>query len=198
MELGQYYHSNHKRFVNVTEVVWKAALAKCKEHILWKLKQKTLFGAHTGANLGTDPVDYYLELAYSKLVEGEWEWKNEYNLDEQMIRIVNSYTNKEVERTKTKKAGLFKIIYKDIESEFYEIEESEAADIEAMKLYEKNVQVINEAVKDDINLELLWDAVKEGKKRAEIADLLEMQPKQFDKLKEKLIKRVKDFKSGGS
>ena len=44
----------------------------------------------------------------------------------------------------------------------------------------------------------MWDALKEGKKRAEIADLLDMQPKQFDKLKEKLIKQVKDFKSGGS
>ncbi|MBS1753573.1 MAG: hypothetical protein KF741_13210 [Ferruginibacter sp.] len=198
MELGQYYNSNQKRFASVFDADWKVALGKCREHIIWKLKQKTLFGAHTGANLGTDPIDYYLELAYSKLVEGEWEWKNEYSLSEQMIRIVNSHTSKEVKRIKTKKAESFKIIYEDIESQFYEIEEDEAMDIEEMKVYEKNVQVIDEAVKGDINLEILWDALKEGKKRVEIAGLLDMQPKQFDKLKEKLIKKVKDFKSGSS
>lgn len=197
MELGQYYISNQKKFASVLDTDWKVALDKCREHIVWKLKQKTLFGAHTAANLGTEPIDYYLELAYSKLIEGEWEWKNEYNLSEQMIRIVNSHTSKEVKRIKTSKAESFKIVYEDIESQFYEIED-EAPDIEGMKVYEKNVEVIDEAVKGDINLEILWDALKEGKKRAEIADLLDMQPKQFDKLKEKLIKKVKDFKSGGS
>ena len=198
MELGHYYKSNQRKFAGVSDADWKVALDICREHIVWKLKQKTLFGAHTGANLGTEPIDYYLELAYSKLIEGEWEWKNEYCLSEQMIRIVNSYTSKEVKRTKTNKAESFKIVYEDIESQFYEIEENEATDVDGMIVYEKNVQVIDEAVKGNINLEILWDAIKEGKKRAEIADLLDMQPKQFDKLKEKLIKKVKDFKSGGS
>lgn len=194
MELGQYYHSNRLRFNNVNDNDWKVALSKCKEHIKWKLKQKTLYGAHTANNLGTDPIDHYLELASSKLLEGEWEWKNEYSLSEQMIRIVNSYTSKEVDRTKTRKAESFKIVYQEIESEFYQMEEVGEIDFEGMEQYEKNVERIDKAVEGDIHLELLWDAVKEGKKRAEIAELLELQPKQVDKLKEKLIRQVRNFK----
>ncbi len=133
MKLGLYYHINRLKFNNVNDNDWKIALSKCKEHIKWRLKQKMLFGAHTATNLGTDPIDYYLELASSKLLEGEWEWKNEYSLSEQMIRIVNSYTSKEVDRTKTKKAESFKIVYQDIESEFYQLEEHQEIDIEEME-----------------------------------------------------------------
>lgn len=194
MKLGLYYHINRLKFNNVNDNDWKIALSKCKEHIKWRLKQKMLFGAHTATNLGTNPIDHYLELASSKLLEGEWEWKNEYSLCEQMIRIVNSYTSKEVNRTKTKKAESFKIVYQDIESEFYQLEEHQKIDIEQMEQYEKNVESIDKAVEGDIQLELLWDAVKGGKKRAEIAELLELQPKQVDKLKEKLIRQVKIFK----
>jgi len=193
MKLGQYYYINRTKFNNVVDNDWKVALAKCKEHIKWKLKQKTMFGAHTATSLGTDPIDHYLELASSKLLEGDWEWKNEYSLSEQMIRIVNSYTTKEVDRSKTKKAESFKIIYNDLESDFYQMEEDAKPDIDGMEQYEKNVEIIDKVVKGDIHLELFWDAVKEGKKRFEIAQLLELHPKQVDKLKEKLIRQVKNY-----
>ena len=42
----------------------------------------------------------------------------------------------------------------------------------------------------------MWEAIKEGKKRAEIAALLEITPKQLDKVREKFIMRVRNLKRG--
>jgi len=76
-----YYHNdywtvlydNQKKFAALKENDWVVVLAKCKKHIRLKLKQKTLSGAHAASNVGADPVDHYLSMAYTKLLEGEWE-----------------------------------------------------------------------------------------------------------------------------
>lgn len=70
MELGKYYEANQRRFNVLTDNDWRAAIKKCKEHLNWKLKQKTLFGAHSPANLGADPKEYYLSLALEKILAG--------------------------------------------------------------------------------------------------------------------------------
>lgn len=46
----------------------------------------------------------------------------------------------------------------------------------------------------DIELEILWEAIKEGKKRVEIAELLEVDSRRVDKLREKLAFKVKQIK----
>jgi len=121
MELGEYNKKNHGRIASLCEADWKVALKKCKDHIKWKLRQKTLYGAHTASRLGTDPVEHYLEISFEKIFSGEWEWKDEYSLTEQMIRIANSYISTEVEKKESKKEKSFKICYKDIEEEFYDL-----------------------------------------------------------------------------
>jgi hypothetical protein len=54
------------------------------------------------------------------------------------------------------------------------------------------VRAVEEAMRGDTQLELIVEALKEGMKRVDIAELLDLQPRQFDKLREKLIKKVKE------
>lgn len=190
MIIGQYYQRNRQKLALVTEAKWREALAKCERHIEIKLRQKTLYGVHAASNLGADPVDHYMSLAYEKIISGEWEFQDGRDISEQLIRIINSYISKAVEHSNTKKAETLKIKYDDIESEFYEREYNNV-DIEDEKNYSNMIAAIGDAVKGDIELEIIWDAIKEGKERAEIADLLDKTPRQFDKLREKLMKLVK-------
>jgi len=44
-------------------------------------------------------------------------------------------------------------------------------------------------------LGFLSDAVKEGMKRSEVAAILDLQPRQLDKVREKLMRRVRNYQS---
>lgn len=189
MEIGKFFEQNQNRINQLSDDDWRVALTKCKEHIRWKLKQKTLSGVHAAANLGADPIDHYLGVAYEKIISGEWEWKEKYTLEDQMIRIVNSYISKAVEKAEKVDEEAFKIVYKDINVEFYEEEEPPKNNRDAI-MYDAKIQSIYTAAAGDVQLEFIVEAIKEGKKRVEIADLLEITPRQLDKLKEKLIRRA--------
>ena len=190
MEVGKYYKLNQEKVARVTDKEWRIALFKCKEHIKWRLKQKTFSGAHSSSKLGADALDHYLGISYEKIISGEWEWKKEFNLIEQMIRIVNSYISKEVEKATSQKGESLKIIYSDKDEQFYCVPDPPKTSIENIYNVARLKSIVT-ATAGDEQLEFLIEALKEGKKRAEIADLLEIGLRQFDKLKEKLIRRVK-------
>lgn len=193
MKVGQHYLPNQKKLSSVTDEQWACVLAKCKRHIKLRIKQKMLFGAHTEKNLGEDPIHYYTAYAYEAIISGEWEWQDRFKLAEQMIRIINSRITTEVEKTKTTKASEFSITYKDIESELYHVGEAmNNLSIEELKKFASQVETVENAIKGDENLEFFWEGVKEGKKRSEIADLMDLKPKQLDKLKERFIRTVRN------
>ena len=194
MELGEYYKQNQGRITLLSERDWKVALKKCKDHIKWKLRQKTLSGAHSASRLGADPVDHYLGISYEKILSGEWEWKEEFSLVEQMIRIVDSYISAEVEKKKTKKEKSLKIGYKDIESEFYDLAEPPDSSDEEGEFNER-LKIINDAIKGDSQLELFMEAVKEGMKRSDVAAMLDLQPRQLDKVRERLFRKIRTYQS---
>lgn len=172
---------------------WKVALAKTKKHIQLKLKQKTLSGAHSAARLGAEPVEHYLGVSYEKILNGDWEWKEEHTLSQQMIRIADSEISKEVEGAQTIKEKEVKVISKDPLEPFYNQVSDSTEGVDEME-HEKELKLIEDAAKGDIELELMIDALKEGKKRAEIAELLDKTPKQLDKVREKLITKVRNLK----
>ena len=191
MSLGKYYEANQKRADNLAEEDWRVAIVKCKEHLRWKLRQKTLYGAHSPTNLGADPIDFYLSLAYEKLLSGEWEWQVQYSLVEKLIRIIDCAFSTEVEKKRTQKSEKFKVEYRDLEAEFYDLGNfSDQGTLEEAREYEQRVKKVEEAVKGDPQLELFWEAVQAGFKRSDVAEFLEITPKQLDKVKEKLIRRV--------
>jgi DNA-directed RNA polymerase specialized sigma24 family protein len=194
MELGEYYKKNQDRIASLRDCDWRVSLDKCKKHIQLRLWQKKLTGAHSASRLGADPIEHYLGISYEKILTGEWEWKDKYSLTEQMIRIADSYISTEVEKKKTKKEESLEIKYKDVEQVFYDLTDPpDTSEEEAV--YAERLQLIENAIKGDAQLELFMEAVREGMKRADIAEILEIQPRQLDKVRDKLMRRVKNYKS---
>lgn len=191
MDVGPYFEINQSRTANLLENDWKVALKKCKDHLRLRLSQKTLSGVYSSSNLGAEPIDHYLSLAAEKILSGAWEWKEKYSLGAQMIRIVDSEMSKEVERKYTMTSHLSKIKYIDNDDEL-QLYHKEELDIRPVDLTINMVKLesIEKACKGDSQLEFIVEALKEGKRRAEIAELLEITPRQFDKLREKLIRRI--------
>lgn len=192
MELGQHYKSNSKRLKSVSDDQWKVVLKKCKRHIKFRLKQKTLFGAHSEKNLGEDPIHYYTAYAYEAIISGKWEWQDKFDLATQMITIINSRISTEVEKMSTDKAEKFNITYKDIEAKLNDKRiENNNVSAEDQKEFEKQLELIEGSIKGDSDLEFFWEGIKEGKKRAEIAELMDKTPKQLDKVKERFIRTIR-------
>lgn len=191
MEVGQYYHRNQKKLAAITDKEWREALAKCVKYLSLKLKNKTLYGAHAGTRLGAEASDHYISLAYEKIISGDWDFQDGMDLSEQMIRIIGSYMSKAVEHSKTEKAQESHVTYVDMQELFYEKEIDSGSNEVYEKLYAIMVADVDEAVQDDAELFLIWEAIKEGKTRAEIAPLLDKTVRQFDNLRGKLIRTVK-------
>lgn len=191
METGKYYYTNLRKLEKLADADWKVAMAKCKEHIKWRLRQRTLSGAHAASNLGADPIDHYLGIAYEKILAGIWEWKDEFTLSQQMIRIADSYISKQVDKATSAKGEALKIEYRDVEEEFYDLAAPPADDKEQEET-ERKLAAIETAAAGEEDLEFMIEGLKEGKKRADIADLLGIGVRQLDKLREKFIRRIKN------
>lgn len=152
------------------------------------------FGAHTAARLGEDPLDYYISYAFEAILSGDWEWKAEHSLSEQMIRIADSTISTEVEKMHTKKAATEKVKMVDADpAELFYLQDQIEFEIDKVReiVINKQIQVIEEAIAGDDDLELFWECVKEGMKSREIAGFMEKTPRQLSKLREKFIKKIK-------
>jgi len=192
MEEGPFYNANQEKIQDVSEKMWANVLKKCYRHVRIRINQKTLFGAHTDKNLGENPEDYYVSYAYKSLLTGKWEWKDEYDLLSQLVRIIDSRISTEVDKTKTEKHASIKIQSTD-DSNYLDNVSATINDNDPDKEdeYKRKVCQIENAIKGDADLLFFWECVKEGKKRAEIANLIECSPRQFDKLRERFIRTVR-------
>jgi hypothetical protein len=193
VERGKHLESNSKKLASVTDDQWIKALKKCRKHIVTRLWKKTLFGAHTEDRLGMDPVEYYVSFAYDAIISGNWEWKDRYSLGQQMVRIAENRLGKEVDKYKAEHDGRFSMAGSDID-EFFYLEDPPPGEPTLVQeaVFGKQIAIIEEALKGDENLEMFWECVKEGMKRDDIATFMEKQPKQIDKLREKLINKIKN------
>lgn len=196
METGKHFINNQTRLDSLAnpELEWAIALEKCREHIKIRLKRRTVFGAHTEERLGEDPYSYYIAYAYDAILSGRWEWKTSYTLSEQMILIADSTISTEVEKVENeKKKKVEKVSYDDLNIRFHE-QDILPQEIDSIKeiLINKQISIIEETVKGDTDLEYFWDCVKEGMKRAEISEYLEITPRQQDKLRERFISKIKN------
>ena len=211
--IGKFYEFNSKKLDGVSSLEWKIAFKKCEKHLFFKLMNKTKFGAHTTENLGIPAKDYYLEYAYSSIIDGFWEWKEEFDLPEQLIRIIDSRIStvvksfrdakkKDEKREDEGKYPLKSTIRsQDIENTFYNLQSEDEIDedelIEIEKDYSKIETFIEESKGEDIKT--FWECAKEGYKRAEIAEIMEITPKQLDKVKEKFLRQVrKEIENNGN
>lgn len=192
METGPFYIKNNKKLFSVTEKELLNAIAKCKKHITYRLLHNTIFGVHTEENLGKDPIEYYLEFAFDSIAEGKWEWKEGRSLRQQMIRIAENRIGKEVDKYKRNPTVIKSMAGEDIDEQFYNndfLPENPTLIQEAV--FSKKIGLIEEAIQEDDDLGILWECIKDGMKRREIAIFMEKDVRQIDKLKEKLINKVK-------
>src|SRR5690606_25577307 len=120
MNLGPHYESNSSKIASLTDDDWRVAIKRCDEHVKLRLRQRTLYGAHSPARLGGDPVAYYVGIAIDKVLIGDWEWKDKFTISEQLIRIADSHISTEVEKSTGKNDARAKICYTD-DIEFYQI-----------------------------------------------------------------------------
>lgn len=194
MDIGKYYQANQQRLEVVSEQEWTNALAKCKKHLKLRIKQKTLYGAHTEENLGDDPYDYYTSFAYEAILSGRWEWKDGFSLSKQMIRIIDSRISEEVEKVKREKSEALKIKYTDSEDGLYKIDVlAYDSTQEEAEEWEKQIQTVENAITNHDDLLFFWDCIKEGHKRADIAGLMELELRQLDKVRERFIRTIRKY-----
>ena len=204
-DVGPHFEKNSLKLDNVSKVEWEIALRKAKKHLSFRLWNRTKFGAHTSENLGVPPMEYYLNYAYTGIIMGDWEWKDEFDLPKQLIRIIDSristvvesYRQKQVKNEERAKDGKYKLTTKevpyDVEATFYYIEAEEGIDEELKSKIESQYTQIEQFVSkiDDEEIKTFWDCVKDGWTRADIAELIGKTPKQLDKVKERFLRQIK-------
>lgn len=196
LETGRFFEKNHQRLDSIanSESEWALALKRCQKHIIYKIGKRTIFGAHTVARLGVDPIDYYTNYAYDAILSGRWEWKAGNTLAEQLILIADSTISTEVEKTKTNKADNETLVlsFDNLEMFIYDLTDSTyQPDTAKEALLNVQINVIEESVKGDEDLENFWECTKEGMKRAGIAAFMEKTTKQVDKIRERFITKIK-------
>jgi hypothetical protein len=193
VERGKHLARNLKKIESVTETDWVSALKMCKRHVITRLRKRTVFGAHTEERLGMDPVDYYVSFAYDVILDGHWAWKDGRTLGQQMVRIAENRIGKEVEKYKVEHYRQFAMAGEVIDEFFYSEDPPPGEPTLVQEaVFSKKIAVIEEVVKGDENLEMFWECVKDGMRRDAIAVFMEKQPKQIDKLREKLINKIKN------
>jgi hypothetical protein len=204
-DIGKFFEKNSRKLDKVNDPEWKIAIKKCEKHLFFKLMNKTKFGAHTVENLKIPPKDYYLEYAYSRIIDGFWEWKDDFDLTEQLIRIIDSristvvksYKNSKESDEKRENEGKYplktSIKSLDIENTFYNLRSEEEVDEKELLEIENDYKKIESFISEskDENIKMFWEYTKEGYKRVEIAELMEVTPKQLDKIKEKFLRQTK-------
>ncbi|WP_298350629.1 hypothetical protein [uncultured Dokdonia sp.] len=202
---GTFFESNSIKLNTVSNVEWEIALRKAEKHLNYRLWNRTSFGAHTSENLGVPAKEYYLNFAYMSVIYGNWEWKDDFDLPQQLIRIINSRIStvvesykkakdKNEERLKDGKHQLTTTeVPQDIESTFYDLEGDEEINEEDLLKIEELHKEIEEFIleSNDDDLIMFWECIKEGYTRKDIAELIGITPKQLDKIKEKLLRQIK-------
>lgn len=202
---GTFFESNSIKLNTVSSVEWEIALRKAEKHLNYRLWNRTSFGAHTIENLGVPAKEHYLNFAYMSVIYGNWEWKDDFDLPQQLIRIIDSRISTVVEsykKAKDKNEGRLKDgkyllttteVAQDIENTFYDLEGDEEISeenlLKAEEQYEEIEQFILES--DDEDLIMFWECVKEGYTRKDIAEFIGKTPKQLDKIKEKLLRQIR-------
>ncbi len=170
----------------ITDSEWLDVVDKLTTYVHFKLKGRTLFGAHSEHNLGGNPVDYYVNEAIGKLFSLDWKWQfDKYSLLEQLERVVSSMISTNVEKSKVKKG---KIILVE-EDKLISMEKSEINDYE-VENYEIFKNALEECSKDDEDLQLYVMALDECTSFDEMVTATGFEKKKLYVLQKKMTRRI--------
>jgi hypothetical protein len=174
------YNHQLERIQRITEVEWREALKELSVYIMRRLHGRTKYGAHSQSVLGMDPLDFYTGEAVKALLSGEWKWKDDHPLAEQLQRIAWSKIDKQVKQYELRKGVLSPV---DLDS----TTDIAAPDEESDILFEK----CRRAAEGDLELELYVQAVYDCNSFEEICEDLGIADRQHVyNLQRKLKRRI--------
>lgn len=176
-----------KRLDAISDKEWIDIIDKLTNWVSWKLKRKTLSGAHSEQNLGVNPVNYYVTEAISKLFAFEWEWKFEkFTLLEQLQRIAGSIISANVVKFKKQKGEIVPT-EDEILDALLEKNSSEEIDDNNYQLF---LNALSECTKDDDELQLYALAIHECNSFDEMSKELGWDKAKLYVLQKKLTRRI--------
>jgi hypothetical protein len=176
-----------EKLYSITEKEWKEVVNALTKWVYFKLKGKTLFGAHSEQNLGISSVDYYVDGAIEKLFSLEWKWKfEEYTIFEQLQRIVGSMMSTNVEKCKTQKEEIIFLENEDLISIIDKNNVEEYND----EIYQAFLEALSACTIDDEDLQLYALAISEYNSFDEISRELGWEKSKLYRLQKKLTRRI--------
>jgi len=173
----------------IADSEWLDVVDKLTTYVHFKLKGRTLFGAHSEQNLGCNPVDYYVDEAIGKLFSLEWKWQfDKYSLLEQLQRVVGSMLSTNVEKFKAKKENITLME----EDKLISMEKPEINDYE-VEYYEVFKIALEECSKDDDDLQLYVMALDECSSFDEMVTATGFEKKKLYVLQKKMTRKVTTY-----
>lgn len=176
------------RLHSISDKEWLDVVDKLTIYVHFKLKGKTIFGAHSTQFLGINAVDYYVDEAVAKLFSLDWKWQYEkYTLIDQLKRIVGSMISTNVEIFKKRKETIL-----PTEKEVLNIliEKANVNDDDEDTNYPLFKEALEECSKDDEDLQLYVMAFDEYNSFDEMSIQLGWDKKKLYSLQQKMSRRV--------
>ncbi len=176
-----------KRLNSITDKEWMKIVDNLTKWVYYKLKGKTLFGAHSEENLGIKPTEYYVDGAIEKLFSLEWKWKYEkYTLSEQLQAIAGSMISENVRKYIAKEETI--IPTEDEKLNFLlEKNSSEEYDDGTYQLF---LDALSFCTNDDDELQLYSAAILTCSSFDEMSDELGWDKSKLYVLQRKLARRI--------
>ncbi len=173
-----------QRLTSITDEEWIVVSDKCNHFLRSRLKNKTSWGVHSESNLGINAFDFYFVGAVEKLYNGTCTWFfGKFNLEEQIIRIMNSAISDNVRKAKITNEQKLEIEYDDKKiCSCKGIEENGIDEDE----YATRIQIIRTAIQNDPELSTYFSLVHEGCNSKEISQEMNIPIPKVYKLTEKL------------
>lgn len=188
-KLGKWFNLNQTRLARISVKEQEAARKDLMEYVIRNLCGRTIYGAHSMWILGEDAVTHYTQMAWLKLAEGWWLWKENKTLIWQLCRIASCLMEKQVKKFRRAEArGVIPIILK---ADNVEVRNTEAEEAEWKA---DGYRMILEAIKDKPELTAYVEAVRDGGDYEDIAKKLDVEPHEVMLIERRVMYKIKKYR----
>ena len=177
-------------------------------YLRWRLKGKTKRGAHSERELGMPALDYYQEEAVVKLIEGDWLWQERFTLGEQLVRIATDLVSKQVKKWEREHPWLTEDGTPKTEHEMISKRKQDLIELtdnmgqfagilddDGQEELDDTYNLVYELVEDDEELTIFVSAIEHCGNFKDLPEHTGWEIKHVYRLMEKLMRRIKRWKS---
>ena len=188
-KLGKWFNLNQTRIVRISVKEQKAARKDLTEYVRRNLYGRTIYGAHSMWMLGEDAVTHYTQMAWLKLAEGWWLWKEGRTLSRQLCRIASCLMEKQVKKFRRAEArGMIPVM---VNADNVEVRDTEAEEAERKA---DGYRMILEAIKDKPELVAYVEAVRDGGDYEDIAKKLDVEHHEVMLIERRVMYKIKKYR----